>query len=509
MCVRETHADGTVVNDLCVLPADGSAEPRGIVAGHDFFMAPRVSADGRRLAWLAWDHPRMPWDGTELWVADLGPDGTPSGERLVAGGPEESIVQPEWGPDGTLHFISDRTGWWNLHREDGPGRVEALAPMDADVGVPAWGFGVSRYAFLPGGRIALAFGRAGFERLGVLAPGATSPRELDLPYARFREVRAAGGRLAVSAGGPAEPMQVAAIDPGTGGRAVLQRTAAPDVEPGSVSVPRPIEFPTEGGQTAHALLYPPANAAATGPAGERPPLVVMSHGGPTSQTLPVYSPVVQFFTSRGIAVADVNYRGSSGYGRDYRNRLRGAWGVADAADCVNAARWLAERGEVDGRRMAIRGASAGGYATLCALTFHDVFAAGASYFGIGDLEALARDTHKFESRYLDLLVGPYPQEAATYRERSPVRFPERISCPVILFQGLEDAVVPPSQARDMARALGANGVPHAVVFFDGEQHGFRRAETIERSLLLELAFYGRVFGFVLADDVPPLELEPA
>ena len=508
ICVRERHEGGEPVNDLVALPADGSGDVKTLASGHDFFSSPRPSPDGRRLAWLSWDHPNMPWDGCELWVAELSEGAAIQGPRRIAGGPDESIFQPEWSPSGILHFVSDRTGWWNLYREHG-GRVQSLHPVEEEFGAPAWLFGMCTYAFLPGERIACLHGFAHRTALGILDSATGRLEDLDLPYTAYRaSLRSEGSRLVFIGSGGAEPAAVVVLDTADGSRRVLRRAMDLQLDPGYASVPRHVEFPTEDGRTAHALFYAPANRDAAGPPGERPPLIVLSHGGPTAHVTPEFMLATQFWTSRGFAVADVNYGGSSGYGREYRRRLDGAWGVVDVADCVNAARWLADQGEVDGRRMAIRGGSAGGYCTLCALTFFPgVFAAGASYFGIGDLETFAQDTHKFESRYLDRLVGPYPEAKATYRERSPVNFAERIACPVIMFQGLEDQVVPPSQAEDMIRALDAKDLPRAYVSFEGEQHGFRRAESIRRSLEAELFFYGKVFGFDPADRLEPVEIE--
>jgi len=506
VCVRERHEADGVINELVTLPADGSEPPAVLAGGRDFYASPRLSPDGRRLAWLEWDHPNMPWDGTELKVAELS-GGVPVGEpRREAGGPDESIFQPEWSPGGTLHFVSDRTGWWNLYRIQ-DGQIEALAPMQEEFGHPQWVFGLARYAFLPGGRIACIHGLGPLQRLGVLDPDGHLA-DLDLPFTAFYppQLRAVGDRLACVAGSPTRDAAVVVIDPAGGQVEVLRQSGDQELDPGYLSVPRQIEFPTEGGQTAYALYYPPANRDFTGPDGERPPLLVTSHGGPTAEVVSMLADGYQFFTSRGIAVVDVDYGGSTGYGRAYRQRLAGRWGIVDVDDCVAAARFLADGGEVDPRRLAIRGGSAGGYTTLCALTFRDQFAAGASYYGVADAEALARDTHKFESRYLDRLIGPWPQAAELYRQRSPIHHTERLSCPVILLQGLEDEVVPPAQAERMAAALDAKGIPHAYLAFPGEQHGFRRSENIKRAVEAELYFYSRVFGFELADPVEPVPI---
>ena len=509
VCVRESHRGGEVVNELVALPADGSAAPHVLAGGRDFYAAPRLDPSGRRLAWLEWDHPRMPWDGTELQLVGFDPAGgrLRGGPSPVAGGPEESVAQPEWSPDGVLHFISDSSGWWNLYRAGG--RAEPLAPMEAELSMAQWTFDQSTYAFLPDGRIACLYGRGPVWRLGLVEPGAGRVTPLDLPFTSYYPPRLrtlASGRIASFAGSPTEPAALVLVDPATAAVEVVRRSQSFGLDPACVSVPRPVEFPTEGGQTAHALYYPPANPDFEAPEGELPPLLVTSHGGPTAQVVDELSLGVQYFTSRGLAVVDVDYGGSTGYGRAYRQRLDGQWGVVDTEDCLNAARYLASEGLADPKRLAIRGFSAGGYTTLCALTFHDLFAAGASYFGVADVESLARETHKFESRYLVRLIGPYPQARDLYRQRSPIHHTDQLSCPVILLQGLEDKVVPPGQAEQMAGALDAKGIPYAYLAFDGEQHGFCKAESIRRSLEAELYFYSRIFGFDLADPVDPVPI---
>jgi dipeptidyl aminopeptidase/acylaminoacyl peptidase len=512
VCVRETHGEGEAVNEIVSLPLDGG-EPRVLASGRDFYSFPRVSPDGAWLAWTCWDHPNMPWDGTELWVAPL----TDSGEeRLVAGGAEESIFQPEWGPDGRLHFVSDRDGWWNLYRAREPGAelsgeegtLVQLTEEEADFAHPQWLFGGATYAFLESGAIVCVRCQGAEERLFLLQPEGWEPADLGLPFTAFGYpvLSARGESVAFAAASMESETAVVLYDVGRRETEVVRTSSEEPVDPAYVSRPRPVEFPTGEGEVAHGFYYPPANPGFSAPEGERPPLIVESHGGPTSHATPALSREFLYWTSRGIGVVDVNYRGSSGYGREYRNKLRGTWGVVDTEDCVNAARYLAEQGEADGARLAIRGGSAGGYATLCALTFHDAFAAGASYFGVADAEALARDTHKFESRYLDRLIGPYPERADLYRERSPINHVEQLRSPVILFQGLEDEVVPPNQAETMVAALARNGVPHAYLPFEGEQHGFRKAETNIRCLEAELYFYGRIMGFDPAGEPEPVEI---
>jgi dipeptidyl aminopeptidase/acylaminoacyl peptidase len=500
--VRESHAGETVTNELVVLPADGSGEPRSIASGRDFYATPRLSPDGTKLAWIEWDHPRMPWDGTELKQADLAPDGTLGEPRTVAGGPEESIWQPDWSPAGELHYVSDRSGWWNLYRAP----AEPLAPDTAEYGYPHWVFGGATYAFAPDASVLAIRIENAEERLYRIADGRAEPLEERYTSYSYPYLVSRDGRVVFKAASPTDAPALVELDVATGTTTVLRRSVEDPVDPAYVSIPRAVEFPTEGDRTAHGWYYPPRHPDFEGPADERPPLLVHTHGGPTAHVTAELQMDVVYWTSRGFGVVAVNYGGSTGFGRAYRERLKGTWGIVDTADCIAAARYLAES-DVDPDRLAIRGGSAGGYTTLCALVFTEAFATGASYYGVGDAEALARDTHKFESRYLDGLIGPYPEAAERYRERSPIHHVERLRSPVILFQGLEDAVVPPSQAETMVAALRANGVPYAYLAFEGEQHGFRRAETIVRAHEAELYFYGRILGFEPAGDIPPVTIE--
>lgn len=505
ICVRERHRKGKeAANTLVTFPLDGSQKPRVIARGHDFYSSPRVSPDGTRLAWLSWDHPRMPWDGTELWTAALAVDGSVSEPELVAGGEDESIFQPDWSPSGVLHFVSDRTGWWNLFRLV-DGHIEALHLMDAEFGMPQWGLGMRRYDFLLNERIAAVFSESGFDYVGIIDGDTLQP--VPIPYDHIGyTVATCGDQFFATAGGGGSPVAVVRIDVDTEAIKVVKNSLEIDLDPALISHPEAIEFPTTDDQIAHAFYYPPRNPGFIAPSHEAPPLLVISHGGPTAATTPELDLSLQFWTSRGFAVVDVNYRGSSGYGREYRNALREQWGVVDLDDCINAALYLADGGHVDEERMAIRGGSAGGYTTLCALAFADVFAAGASYFGVGDLAALATDTHKFESRYLDSMIGPYPEAADVYEERSPIHNVDGFSCPVILLQGLDDKVVLPPQAEEIVAALDAKGIPHAYVAFAGEGHGFRKAENIERAREVEFYFYSRVFGFDPADILEPVAI---
>jgi dipeptidyl aminopeptidase/acylaminoacyl peptidase len=508
--VREDHSAGegdheAVVNTIVAVPLDGG-DPVVLMSGPDFVASPRLAPDGMRLCWLEWDHPDMPWDATRLRVALIEPDGSLGESTLAAGGPDESIVQPEWGPDGTLHLISDRSGWWNLYRiVEGP-RLEPLAPMEAEFADPSWIFDRSTYGFLADGSIAAVGRLGGSDHLfHVGLDGRVG--ELEIPYTELDALRTAPTGLVALAGAPTDPAVVARFDPGTlAVSGVLRRASTVTLDPATISRPEPIEFPTDGERTAHALYYPPTNPAFTGPVGELPPLVVLTHGGPTSNALTTLDLTKQFLTSRGIAVIDVDYGGSTGYGRDYRRRLDGQWGVVDVDDVVAAARYLVERGDVDPHRLAVEGGSAGGYTTLAALAFRDLFAAGISLFGVADLELLAKDTHKFEAHYEHRMVAPYPEGAAIYRERSPIHAVDRIRCPVLVLQGLDDRVVPPEHAEGIVAALAANGIPYAYLAFEGEGHGFRGAVAIRRTLEAHLSFLGQVFGFEPADPIEPLEV---
>ena len=508
VCVCEDHTrDGQEPqNTLVRLDLDQSSGAEVLVSGSDFYASPRLSPGGDHLAWLAWDHPNMPWDGTELWLARIQADGSLDGATQLAGGPDESIFQPQWSPDGTLYFISDRTGWWNLYRFRN-GQVEPVLEMRAEFGLPQWLFGMSTYAFESASHIVCTYAGQGEGALAILDADTGALEVVETPYTTFGCVRAAPGRIVFLGGSPSEPTAVLLMHLDTRKVEVLRSSSQVSIDPGYLSQPQAIEFPTEKGLKANGFFYPPENADYVAPAGQRPPLLVMSHGGPTAATSSAFNAMIQFWTSRGIAVLDVNYGGSTGYGRAYRERLNGQWGIVDVDDCVNGTRHLVERGEVDGDRLAIRGGSAGGYTTLCALTFRDLFKAGASYYGVSDLEALARETHKFESRYLDRLIAPYPERADVYQERSPIHFIDRLSCPIIFLQGLEDKIVPPNQAEMMVEALRKKGVPVAYVPFEGEQHGFRSADSIKRALDGELYFYARVFGFELADPVEPVSID--
>ena len=509
VCVREDHGgDGEPVNGIVGVDAEGREPQKVLFSGSDFCAAPRLNPEGTKLAWLAWDHPNMPWDGTQLLLAEVLADGSLGEPQVVAGGAEESVLLPLWSPEGELHFVSDRNGWWNLYRWRN-GAVEPVLEMEAEFARPQWGFDPAAYGFLDDGRIACSYVESGLWNIGLIEPESGQLTRLGLPFSEMGrgELRVFGNRVVFSAGAPDKAMAVLSLDVASGAVETLQQAHELEVDPAYLSAPEAVEFETAGGKTAHAFYYPPRNPDFFAPEGEKPPLLVKSHGGPTAAAQTALNLGIQFWTSRGVGVVDVNYGGSTGYGTEYRRRLNGTWGITDVDDCVNAARFLALRGDADPERLAIDGGSAGGYTTLAALTFHDVFGAGASYYGVSDLEALAKETHKFESRYLDSLVGPYPERQDLYVARSPINHTHLLSCPLLLLQGLEDEIVPPNQAVMMFEAVKAKGLPTAYIPFEGEQHGFRRSENIQRALEAELYFYSRVFGFRLADPVEPVEIE--
>ncbi len=507
IAVREDHTVQTeAVNTILAIDL-GNGEETVLVGGHDFFSSPRVSPDGSLLCWTAWDHPNMPWDGCTLYVADLDASGATKHVWAVAGGPAESICQPRWSPDGSLYFISDRTGWWNLYRwVPASGAVEALAPREAEFAGPHWQFGASYYAFETAEHLLCTYGADGLTHLAALDTTTGALYEIDTPFNVIGGLRVLGGRAVFAAASANDSGGLYTLDIVSGRIELLKASSEVKIDGAYVSEAQPVEFPTSDDRSAHAFYYAPVSKDYEAPAGEPPPLIVMSHGGPTSATSAAFSLRVQYWTTRGFAVLDVNYGGSTGYGRPYRERLNGNWGVVDVEDCVNGARYLVAQGLADCERLAITGGSAGGYTTLAALAFHDTFKAGASHYGVADTEALARDTHKFESRYLDGLIGPYPERTDLYTARSPIHHVEGFNCPVIFFQGLEDEIVPPNQAETMVEALKAKGVPVAYLPFEGEQHGFRRSENIKRSLEAELFFYGRIFGFEPADKIEPVEI---
>ncbi len=502
--VREDHTTAAPepVNTLVEIPLDGSAPQRVLQSGRDFYAAPRLSPDGHRLAWLEWSHPNMPWVGCELWVAEIAADGSVGRKRLVTGGDDESLFQPEWSPDGTLYFVSDRPQaslgerWWNPFRArgdvlDGHCAVEPVYPLAAEFGRAQWQFRMSTFAFPSATELVCSYLQNGVQRLSGVDLVTLQANPIATEYEDISSLRASGGRVFFRGGSPGLPPAVVELDLASSRAAVVKLSTSQDVEAyrDYLSVPQPLTFETDNDLEAYGLFYPPRNPEFSPPAGQLPPLIVHCHGGPTAAASPTLSWGTQYWTSRGFAVLDVNYGGSTGYGREYRLRLQGNWGIVDVADCVNGARYLAETGRVDLEKWAISGASAGGYTTLAVLTFRKEFKTGASYYGVSDLEALAKDTHKFELRYLDGLIGPYPQRKDLYVARSPVHNARLLAVPVAFFQGAEDRVVPPRQAEEMVEALRGRHIPFLYLLFDGEQHGFRRAENIKRALDAELYFY--------------------
>lgn len=506
IAVREDHGRGDPhpVNTICAVNFDGSETV--LAEGCDFYAAPRLSPDGAALAWLSWNHPQMPWQGTELWVAELAADGTLANPRLIAGGQQEAICQPEWSPAGVLHFVSDRSGWWNLYRLAGHA-VQPLCPRAAEFAAPHWAFGGSMYGFRSEHEIVCTYIENGVSRLAQLSTDSGTLQPIANPYEEIRDLHVCGSVLALLGGAPTIALELARIDLYTGQHEILARSIAELPAKAYLSVPESISYPSTGNRIAHAFYYPPCNADFEAPAGEKPPLMVISHGGPTGMASNTLKLATQFWTSRGFAVLDVNYGGSSGFGRAYRDALKGQWGVIDVDDCVAGARYLATRGLAAPERLVIRGGSAGGLTTLCALTFHDVFKAGASYYGVSDLKGLDADSHKFESHYNEYLIAPAPEAQRLYLLRSPINHAERLKRPMIFFQGLDDKVVPPQQSEVMVEALRASGVPVAYMTLEGEGHGFRKADSIVRTLEAELYFYLRMFGLSAPGAVAPVAID--
>lgn len=511
ICVREDHTQkGEAVNTIVKI--DGkTGESTVLVSGNDFYSTPRVSPDGSQLAWLTWNHPNMPWDGTELYIGTF-KNGSIDHITKVAGGKNESIFQPEWSPDNVLYFVSDKTNWWNIYcfqnknKNNNKNKIDPVYPMEAEFGKPQWVFRRSTYDFLSDDTIICTYGKNGIWHLAILDIPNKKLEEIPTPYESIGYVRAENNTAVFRGGSPTEFQSIVAVDINTKECTVLRSSGNITIDSGYISVPKPVEYPTTNGVTAHAFYYPPYNKDYEQP-DEKPPLVVKTHGGPTSSVSSTLDLKIQFWTSRGFAVLDVNYRGSTGYGREYRTQLNGKWGIVDVKDCVHGALYLVKTGDVDKNRLAIKGGSAGGYTTLCALAFTDVFKAGASYYGVSDAEALTKETHKFESHYLDTLIGPYPEQKEVYRERSAMYHVDKLSCPVIFFQGLEDKIVLPNQAETMVNALKKKGIPVAYIPFEKEQHGFRRSENIKRALDAELYFYGKIFGFEPADSIKDEPIE--
>ena len=494
ICVQEEHdsAEFESLNTIVSISLTQPNDVRILVCGCDFYAAPRLSPDGTKIVWLSWNHPNLPWDGTNLQMATVS-NGYISAPVPIAGGANETIFQPQWSSDDTLYFVSDRTGWGNLYCWH-KGSVTEIYPLAAEFSLPQWIFGMSTYA-LVGNRIVCTYSQHGIWQMGLINTISGHFTKLHVPYTDIANICATGNLVVCCGASATQPNEIATLDLLSETREVLKRSNQVNIDPGYLSIPQSIEFPTTDGQTAYAFYYPPTNRDYQPLLGEKPPLLVKSHGGPTAAASNQLSLKTQYWTSRGFAVVDVNYGGSTGYGKAYQHRLDGQWGIVDVDDCTNAALYLVQQGLADANRLTISGGSAGGYTTLAALTFGTTFKAGASYYGVSDLIALAKDTHKFESQYLDRLVAPYATQPDVYRTRSPLYFTQQLSCPIIFFQGLEDKVVPPNQAEMMVDALKAKGIPVEYVTFADEQHGFRQAANIKRALTDEFAFYARIFGF--------------
>jgi dipeptidyl aminopeptidase/acylaminoacyl peptidase len=504
-CVQERHEDGKVSRAIVAVPLDGSAADqadriRVLVTGADFFAFPTPSPDGKWLAWICWNHPHMPWDGTELRVAPV-ENGMPGKGRLLQGSLRESVLAPLWRDNENLYIATDWPGWWNIYQLGLTGEPPmALFPSDQEFAGPLWQLGARPFALLEDGRLAVVHGTGSY-RLGILDPETFELHDLDTPFPAFTPALSASGTSVVAvAAGPAARPCVVRVDTAGGKTEQLQRDLAELTDEAYLPVPRPVDFEGPYGQIVHAHVYAPANPEVTGPVGDRIPYVVWVHGGPTSQVSGVLDLSKAYFTSRGIGVIDVNYGGSSGYGRQYRERLRRQWGLVDVQDAIAAARWLVQEAGADPARLAIRGGSAGGWTTLAAVTtgtarFGAVFSAAASYYGVSDLRGFAEQTHDFESHYLDGLIGPLPGFETVYTERSPVGHVNAQTCPILLLQGTDDLIVPPAQSESIAADLAAHDTSHAYLAFEGESHGFRKAETIAAALEAELSFYGQILGF--------------
>jgi dipeptidyl aminopeptidase/acylaminoacyl peptidase len=515
-CVQERHEDGKVSRAIVAVPLDGSGASqadaiRTLVTGADFFAYPTPSPDGKWLAWISWNHPHMPWDGTELRVAPV-EDGSPGKGRLLQGSLRESVLAPLWRDNETLYVVTDWPGWWNVYQVSlsGGHPPRALYPADEEFGGPLWQLGARPFALLGDGRLAVLHG-AGSSRLAILDPESFELTDVEVPFPSFvASLSADGNSIAAIATGPLTRPTVVRVDADTGKTEPLQREQAELPDEAYLPVPQAVDFEGPWGQVVHAQLYPPTNPDARGPDGDRPPYVVWVHGGPTSLVTAELDLTKAYFTSRGIGIIDVNYGGSSGYGRQYRERLRREWGIVDVQDAIAAARWVSETVGADPARLAIRGGSAGGWTTLAAVTtgtrkFGAVFSAAASYFGVSDLRGFAEQTHDFESHYLDGLIGPLPGYENVYEERAPVGHVTAQTCPILLLQGLDDPVVPPAQSESIAADLASHGTRYAYIAFEGESHGFRKAESIATALEAELSFYGQILGFD-PPGVPAVEI---
>ena len=509
LCVCEDHSNSATepVNSLVSIDVTTGAIST-LHQGYDFYSNPRINHDGSKLAWLSWNHPNMPWDGTELWLADVNENGSLATHSHVAGSESTSIFQPEWSPDNILYYITDESGWWNLARHDKTGSL-AVTTQKSEFGLPQWVFGQSTYAFSANNSVFCTHITNGVGRLSVIDLDTLEITAVETPQNSFVSICAADSTVCFIAASENTFTQVIRLNTDNFESEVIASSCNTNIEDGYLSRGQSFSFETRHADKAYAIYYPPVNREHEAPEGDLPPLIVLCHGGPTGMADASLDLRKQYWTSRGFAIVDVNYSGSTGYGRNYRNRLNGEWGVRDVEDVCDAANYFADKGIVDKNRLIIKGSSAGGYTVLAALTFHNTFSCGASYYGISNLESLITDTHKFESRYTDRLIGSYPEHRQLYYDRSPINFVDRLSCPVIFFQGVEDRVVPPSQAEKMVAALKNKGIAVSYVSFDNEQHGFRHASTIKAALDSELYFYSVILGFNPADKLSKIAIENA
>lgn len=505
--VQEEHLENEVNNSIVKIDSDQKVTK--IAQGFDFYSSLVISPDNRKLAFLAWNHPDMPWDAAELWLADIEDNGDLKNLKKVAGSKNESIFLPRFTNDGTLYFVSDKTNFWNLYRYS-TGVIEAIYPMDAEFGLPLWVFGMSTYDFYYDNDktyIVCTYNKDGFDNLAIIDVENKKLLEIETEFTYISNLVVKDDKALFIGASAKNPKSIVQLDLKTKEFEVLKKSRELNINPGYISSPEYLEFPTENNKTAYMIYYPPKNKDFLAKKNEKPPLIVKSHGGPTAQSVAILNLEIQYWTSRGFAFADVNYSGSTGYGREYRQRLYGNWGILDVDDCANAANYLAKKNLVDENKLIIRGGSAGGYTTLAALTFRDIFKVGASYYGISDLEAFHTDTHKFEAKYDEKLIGKYPEQKQIYFDRSPINFIDQLSCPIILFQGEDDKIVPPNQAKLMFDALKKKNLPTAYILFEKEGHGFRRAENIEKAIDSELYFYSKIFGFELSDDIESITIQ--
>jgi dipeptidyl aminopeptidase/acylaminoacyl peptidase len=501
--VCEEKTDQEDINKIVRIEKDGSVID--VAKGHDFYSAPRVSPNQKQLAWVSWDHPNMPWDGSLLWTATITSVGIQD-SMLVAGGKSESICYPRWSPQGDLYFFSDKTGFWNLYRLK-KGKVEELFPLDAEFTFPPWVLGRGNYEFLKDGKVLCVYSRNCVDHLAVLDPEKKTLSEIELPFTVIKQVCVAGKSVYFFGASPTLALSLIQMELSSKKWKVLKQSVGVQLEEDWVSVPTPITIQTRHHDTSYGFYYPPKNPNFCAPKGEAAPVILKCHGGPTGHVQPMLSLEIAFWTSRGFGFFDVNYSGSSGYGKAYRERLKGTWGVREVEDCIDGSNTLVKLGFADPKRLLIRGGSAGGYTALCALAFHNQFAAATSYYGVSDLELLVKDTHKFEKYYLTGLIGPYPEQKELYHERSPIYHVDGIKKPLLLLQGDKDPVVPLNQSVDIYEKLKKRNVPVALKVFEGEQHGFKGAEAIKRALEIELFFYAQILGIKLPERIEPIPIE--